>query len=391
MTTSDAPSFHLFDEAWVPVRSQKGVHAMIRPAQITSGAAEDDPWARFDSPRADLDAAFAQFFIGLIQTVMPPADTKQWLRTLRKPPGERALDEVFEPLRAAFSLDGSGPRFMQEYVGEGETFEGGEVPITDLFVNAPGDNTRKKNADFFVKRTDEAMSPHAAAIALFALQLNAYGGGPGYRTSIRGGGPLTTLHVGQTLWDTIYANVVTTEIVDARPDDPSELHKVFSWLAPTRTSHKKSKTEETHPRDVHPLQAYWAMPWRVRLGHPQRREGAPCVVYTRDEIPACYQSFLKTNYGTNYVGAWQHPLTPYRTPTKKGRREFISLKGSPNSVRYTSWPDLALIEATQTDEQHTREREIARNLSQMSFARRQYKRSGGRSGRAAVQAVDLWL
>ncbi|MGG2362666.1 type I-E CRISPR-associated protein Cse1/CasA, partial [Salmonella enterica] len=63
-----------------------------------------------------------------------------------------------------------------------------------LLIESPGANTLKKNLDHFVRRGRvEVLAPAAAAMALFTLQTFAPSGGAGHRTSLRGGGPLTTL------------------------------------------------------------------------------------------------------------------------------------------------------------------------------------------------------
>ena len=100
------------------------------------------------------------------------------------------LAERFAQVRDAFVLDGAGPRFMQDR----EELVGGVVPISGLLIDSPGANTIKNNVDLFVKRGRvTTLSRAAAAMSLFALQTFAPSGGAGHRTSLRGGGPLTTL------------------------------------------------------------------------------------------------------------------------------------------------------------------------------------------------------
>lgn len=338
----DDTPFNLITSPWIPAKRLSGRVEMITPAQITADH-EHDPFVEVHSPRADLDACYTLFLIGLMQTAMPPKhDTNQWWEWLATPPSPTRLREAFEPIRHAFELVGDGPCFMQELGG----LEGSEVPITDLFVNAPGDNTRNKNADFFIKRDNGALSEAATAIALYALQSNAYGGGPGYRTSLRGGGPLTTLVLGPTLWSTVLANLLDDKEVDLDHGLPKDLSRIFPWLAPTRLSHKKDGVDTT-PKDTHHLHHYWSMPWRLSLG-PRLAQGSPCAIY--NEHQGIFGSFIKTNYGTNYTGLWKHPLTPYRIERdKKDNVDFISLKANTRSIRYTNWPQIALVSAPTED------------------------------------------
>jgi CRISPR system Cascade subunit CasA len=107
--------------------------------------------------------------------------------------------------------------------------------------------------------------PHCAALALFSLQLNAPSGGKGYRTGLRGGGPLTTLielqeYEGERLtplWRKLWLNALPQDAADM-PLPAAYDESVFPWLAPTRTSEQASAI--TTPEQVDKLQAYWGMP-----------------------------------------------------------------------------------------------------------------------------------
>lgn len=144
----------------------------------------------FDWPRADLDAGARELLIGLLSTACWSRIIDDWAAWWDDPPGAAALDARFAPFRDAFVLDGPGPRFLQDQ----EEIDGEPVPTGALLIDSPGANALKKNTDLFIKRGRIAvLSRPAAAIALFTLSAYAPAGGAGYRTSLRGGGPLTTL------------------------------------------------------------------------------------------------------------------------------------------------------------------------------------------------------
>ena len=72
--------------------------------------------------------------------------------------------------------------------------EAGLNSIAALLIESPGENALRNNSDHFRQaRQVECLCPDCAAPALFTLQTNAPAGGVGYRTGLRGGGPLTTL------------------------------------------------------------------------------------------------------------------------------------------------------------------------------------------------------
>jgi len=299
---------NLIRDAWIPVRLQDGSQTMIRPAQIV---ARDNPPAALDAPRADFNGALAQFLIGLLQTAFAPGNDVEWEDRLEQPPMVAELDQAFARYDFAFEVDGDGPRFMQDF----EPFVKGEKEISTLLIEAPGDNTLRNNADHFIKRGHvEALCPVCAVTALFTLQLNAPSGGAGHRTSLRGGGPLTTLvaldpegsGLHDTLWHQLWLNVLPETVSLTGNPDLTEPEYIFPWLAPTRTSEKK---QTITPEDAHPLQMYWAMPRRIRLDFEHAGEGHCDLCQRRDRL---LHRYVTLNYGVNYTGAWRHPLSPYR-------------------------------------------------------------------------------
>ena len=178
---------NLLEEKWIPIRRSTGQVDWIAPHQIT----EPDIVA-FSANRADFNGALAQMMIGLLQTTTPVDDEGDWEDLLDTPPTADVLQGWFAPIADAFVLDGDGARFMQDF--SLTAAEGAECTIDALLIDTAGGSTIDKNTDHFVKRdTIKAMCPHCVATALFTLQTNAPAGGAGHRTSLRGGGPLTTL------------------------------------------------------------------------------------------------------------------------------------------------------------------------------------------------------
>jgi CRISPR system Cascade subunit CasA len=114
---------------------------------------------------------------------------------------------------------------------------------------------------------------------LLTLQTYAPAGGAGHRTSLRGGGPLSTLvdprqeSSGRSLaherplWEKLWANVQTREALSGLPSAVavSSLDAAFPWLRTTRVSNPKAGGGETPPTATHPLEAYFGLPRRIRL------------------------------------------------------------------------------------------------------------------------------
>ena len=311
----------------MPVRKRDGSREWVGPSQL----ARSDILA-FDADRADFNGALAQFAIGLLQTTTPVERHSEWRALFKEPPSAETLAQWFAPVTAAFEFDGDGARFMQDFSLTGD--EGTACDIAALLIEAPGENTVKDNKDHFVKRDRiTQLCPHCAATALFTLQLNAPSGGAGHRTGLRGGGPLTTLLLapdGSSLWHNLWLNVIER---DRFLDDDAAQHSAtsltFPWMAAMSTIQKEGG--ETAPARVHPAHVFWAMPRRIRINMNDRRSGN-CDICGRgsDALVFGYQT---RNYGLNYKGAWNHPLSPYYALDE----DWLPLHPQPGGLGHRHW------------------------------------------------------
>ncbi|MFP3928828.1 MAG: type I-E CRISPR-associated protein Cse1/CasA [Desulfobacteraceae bacterium] len=318
--------YSLIEEAWIPVLWKGGRIGSIAPWQITDG---ESP-LRIGAPRPDLTGALTEFLIGLVQTALPPATEREWRKLRDSPPTPKLLHEFFSQYADAFMLDGEGPRFMQDLTLTHEE-AGDPSPIGSLLIDSPGDSTIQHNSDLFIKRGRlERLCPACAAAALFTIQCFAPAGGRNIRTSLRGGGPLSTLVLGETLWETVWNNVLPRDTLNALGGDTSKPRDggVFPWLAPTRSS---EKGEETHLGEVHPLHKYWGMPRRIRLQFEEgiQRVCGLCNRKAERSVPG----YLTRPGGYNYSGSWIHPLSPIRDMGE----QYLAVKGSSEGLGYQNW------------------------------------------------------
>lgn len=265
---------NLIRNPWIPVSTASGPRT-IRPDQIAEPGVLLPAW-----PRPDLNVACVELLIGLVALADPPASREDWFAR-RRPDPER-LRARLAPFADAFSLDGDGPRFLQDL----EPLAGEPAAPDMLFIDSAGENAAKKNADLMVWRDRyPALPPALAAMALYTLQAHAPSGGAGNRTSMRGGGPLVTLvepRAGCSLWELVWANVPcgVPQAVDKLP-----------WMRPTRVSDTGAQVHETADAAI---EAFFGMPRRLRLVFEDGR----------------VTGVIQRPYGTNY-GLWRHPLTPY--------------------------------------------------------------------------------
>lgn len=229
---------NLIFDPWVPDCLDDGTETRIAPWQITE---PDNPVITLAAPRPDFNGTLMQFLIGLLQTAAAPQDHDAWVDWLEQPPSVGDLKERFSHYAAASELNGDGARFMQDI----DTLDREPKPISALLIDAPG-------------------------------------GGVGHRTSLRGGGPLTTLvmldphgsRLKDTLWRNLWLNVLNLQAVSGLTGnyEKSADNDIFPWLAHTRTSEPKSGCETT-PQDVHPLQMFWGMPRRIQIDWKETKSG----------------------------------------------------------------------------------------------------------------------
>ncbi|WP_368388919.1 type I-E CRISPR-associated protein Cse1/CasA [Marinobacter sp. SS8-8] len=338
-TTAENPGeskrMNLLTAPWLPFEKVGGKVEYLPVTSVVSPDVID-----LALPRADFQGAAYQFLIGLFQTAFAPSNIDQWMEHYENPPTEQQVSDALAPFSPCFELDGPGASFMQDF----DSLESGSrTPIAGLLIDSPGASAIKNNTDHFVKEGRiVAACPNCAAMALFTMQINAPSGGKGYRTGLRGGGPLTTLLLpsgeSSSLWQKLWINVLESDSVGGSGvtgPDPD----VFPWMAPTRTS---EKGQATLPSQVHPLHVFWAMPRRFRLEFEHRE--ACCDLC--GQVSSLSVRHIRTrNYGNNYDGPWRHPLTPYRRDSKQPQQTPLSIKGQPGGIGYRHWESLVLEDA----------------------------------------------
>lgn len=327
---------NLLEDEWLSVIRLNGEQEKLKGLwRITEG--DGNPIVDVISPRADFKGALYQFLIGLIQTTFAPKNETEWEKYWLTPPDVNTLKNAFLTVTEAFSIDTDKPAFMQDY---DLLSDRQDVDIASLLIDTSGGGT------FFVKEgTTENISPYWASIALFTLQINAPSGGSGHRTSLRGGGPLTTLVLpdetkqAASLWQKLWLNIFTQKEVSALSGNTElkDLHNIFPWLAPTRTSEAGKKDFITQPEQGHPYQMYWGMPRRIRLDF-KATEAGTCDI-SHESTEQLISQYRTKNLGVNYSSTWLHPLTPYvRDPNK----EAYSVKAQVGGFSYRHWLGLVL-------------------------------------------------
>lgn len=318
----------LLETPWLQAQGHDGSLGHLSPLQIG-----EPRWAELLAPRPDFRGALYQFLIGLLQTAFAPQDVQEWRERYVSPPSRETLEAAFAPYRQAFLLAADGPAFMQDLALPDEV---NQLSVQELLIDAGSSS----NLHFNKPISDFGLCEGCFVQALLTLQLNAPSGGRGIRTSLRGGGPLTTLLLpveeSSGLWQRLWLNVLPLDALGY--PSVKAMSDVLPWLAPTRTSDDKGG-QETPPESVHPLQAWWSMPRRIRLDASTVDQG-DCSVCAACDVRRI-RHYRTRHGGTNYTGAWMHPLTPYSLDAK-GEKPPISIKGRQAGRGYRDWLGLVL-------------------------------------------------
>jgi CRISPR system Cascade subunit CasA len=346
---------NLISERWIPVRRADGSQPCIAPWELTDGIS-DNPILAVASPRPDFDGALAQFLIGLLQTTGTPTED-QWWDWREAPPSPEVLKARFATLTPSFELEnGKGALFMQERLGD----KAEEHPVTYLLIGAPTDSALRQNTDHFQKRPrgGECLCRSCAAAALYTLQTFAPsggGGGDGKFTSLRGGGPLTTLVLGGNLWETAWLNVIHGETFSGCSPD----RKTFPWLNVGAFITQAEPVRTIHSAEMNPEHVFWGMPRRIGLDFTANdgvgtAERLPCTVCGSVDERVCvgYRDITGgITYQEEYRGddgkkkkrsSWvspTHPLSPY---SRGSDQRPLAVHPHPGGIGYRYW--LGLVE-----------------------------------------------
>ncbi|WP_051379050.1 type I-E CRISPR-associated protein Cse1/CasA [Derxia gummosa] len=354
----------LLDERWMHVRLRDGGRALLAPFELS----RPDTVA-FDAARPDFNGALFQFAVALLQTITPARTRRDWRAWFAAPPDADTLRALFEPIAPHFVYDGDGARFMQDHALRAA--DGEPVAIANLLIDSPGENALRNNGDFFTKRGRiSRLCPHCAVLALYTLQVNAPSGGAGHRTGLRGGGPLTTLLRPETvagepasLWQQLWLNVLPESQFNEVGGDRNRDEPIarFPWRGPIEQL--QSDGGSLAPTQVHPLHVYWAMPRRIRLDLDAVAQGT-CDLCgaTSDRLVTQY---VTRNYGLNYKGAWNHPLSPYY----QVKDEWLPLHPQPGGIGYRHWQGFVL--GIQADKQVRRAAKVVTDFLDDGIERNQ--------------------
>jgi CRISPR system Cascade subunit CasA len=300
----------LLTSSWIPVRADggSGRFRLLTYEELLCGSGA---WT-VSLPRDDLELACIQLLACMTQAMFIPDTETQWRERLAQPMSPEAFADGVAPCREWFDLDHPSRPFMQTRGIQSKDI----TPIQKLLIGLPeGNNHAFFNAVGEVRRLGGAM----AAVALFNQASNCPSFGGGFKGSLRGGSPVTTLVEGKHLRETVWRNVLTLENVQKRLPDyqPDPAADLPTWVRPIR------EKETIQAPLIGLVRGLFWQPAHVEL--VRHEEEAPCDFLGCDAGPV-YSGFRKEKFGFTVEGVWPHPHGAMIDSEKKGvkERKFVS-------------------------------------------------------------------
>lgn len=300
---------NLLTAPWIPVRADGGT-GEFKLLSYEDLLCCDDGGAgwRISLPRDDLELACLQLLVCLTQSIFLPSNEHEWRwRFLEAVKPEDFADRI-EPFLDWFELDHPTQPFMQSRGVKATE----ATPIQKLFIGLPGGN----NHAFFNEVGEVGrISPGCAAIALFNQASNCPSFGGGFKGSLRGGAPITTLVMGDTIRETVWRNVVTLPRVrESLPDyEPDFNSDRPTWVDPIL------KGESIYSTNIGLLRGLFWQPAHVELIPTHSEE--MCDL-TGQSCEHGYESFYSEKFPYTLQGVWPHLHGVMLAAKKKGKLEF---------------------------------------------------------------------
>lgn len=295
---------NLLEDAWIPVRADGGTGAfrLLTYRELLCSAGD---W-QVSLPRDDLELACVQLLVCITQVMFLPEDKQVLQGRLANPLSPEDFVAGVAPCREWFDLNHPTRPFMQSCgVKSAE-----DTPIQKLLIGLPEGN----NHAFFNEAGEvRNLSGPLAAIALFNQASNSPSFGGGFKGSLRGGAPITTLVAGDTLRKTVWRNVLTRpRIAERQISMPGFDQDQPTWVKPIK------EKESIHWNEIGLMRGLFWQPARLQL--VKAEVNMPCDVLGGEPVPV-YTGFRKEKFNFTVEGVWPHPHGAMMMSLKKGALE----------------------------------------------------------------------
>lgn len=295
---------NLLEDPWIPVCANGGAGEfhLLTYRQVLC---ESGDW-QVSLPRDDLELACLQLLVCMTQVMFLPKDMAVLRVRLGKPLTPDEFAAGIAPCRDWFDLDHPTQPFMQSRGVKAAE----ETPVQKLLIGLPEGN----NHAFFNEAGEvRHLSGTLAAITLFNQASDCPSFGGGFKGSLRGGAPITTLVFGKSLREIVWCNVLTRPNLAARQIAMPGLDvDLPTWV--------KLIAEKSTIRwnEIGLARGLFWQPARVEL--VKSAHDAPCGLLGGGAVPG-YSGFLKEKFNYTLEGVWPHPHGTLNLKLKNGTLE----------------------------------------------------------------------
>jgi CRISPR system Cascade subunit CasA len=198
--------FNLLTENWIPVQ----LRGQFETISLKRLLCNDEDW-HICLSRDDMEMAALQLIVCIVQVVFMPDDDDNLMDAYTESMREEDYEKGILPFMEWFDLLHPKYPFMQCADVNASKIKSTQALLTGLPEKT---STSASSHKFFNDIEDvNTLNLNIAAIALFNRALNSPPEGGGFKGSLRGGAPATTLIVNKSLRQTIWCNVLTKETV----------------------------------------------------------------------------------------------------------------------------------------------------------------------------------
>lgn len=296
---------NLLEDAWIPVRADGGTGA-FRLLTYRELLCEPGNW-QVSLPRDDLELACVQLLVCMTQVMFLPEDVRALRARMDTPLSPEDFAAGVAPCRDWFDLDHPTQPFMQSREVNGKL-----TTVQKLLPGLPEQTSTAPSAHCFFNEVTEVrqIGGTVTAIALFNLASNSPSFGGGFKGSLRGGAPITTLVSGKNLRDTVWRNVLTQpRIAERQIKTPGFDQDQPTWVKPLK------EKDTIHWNEISLVRGLFWQPVRVEL--VKSKVIVPCDVLGGEAVPV-YIGFHCEKFSFTVEDRWPHPHGAMMMSLKKG-------------------------------------------------------------------------
>lgn len=298
---------NLLTDNWIPVMYQ----GRFRHITLKDLLCREEDWS-ICLNRDDMELAALQLVICLVQVIFMSRDSKELkLRTDTPLTGEEYENGISD-FDDMFVLDHPKHPFMQTRGVKAKE----PTSMQKLFIGLPEGNNHA-----FFNETGEILHacPSCTAIALFNQANNCPSFGGGFKGTLRGGAPITTIVYRTAMRKTIWSNVLDEQLIERIfPDQKSRKNQPV-WVDSI------DKDEIVYSHKIGIFRGLFWQPARVEIFWHMSDSSCDACGNKTDRMAS---EFIKEKFSYQLKGIWPHPHGPRAWKIKKGERkeQFASFR-----------------------------------------------------------------